>query len=78
MFDLLQTARRQRLPTDVIVDLFDKMVLQIIMQGCEIQAYENLALLEKLNLKTIKFIVHLDLNKSTKTAIVYGESGRFP
>ena len=76
MFGLLQTARRQHLPIDVILDLFDKMVLPIIMYGCEIWGYENLALLEKLNLKAIKFILHL--NKSTKTAMVYGESGRCP
>ena len=38
---------------------------------CEIWRFENLALLEKLNLKENKFVHHLD--KSINTAIVYGE-----
>ena len=76
MFSLLQTARRQHLPIDVVMDLFDKMVIPILMYGSEIWGYESLALLEKLHIKALKFM--LRLHKSTKTAMVYGESGRYP
>ena len=76
MFSLLQTARRQNLPIDVVMDLFDKMVVPVLLYGCEIWGYENLSLLEKLQLKAIKFMLHL--HKSTNNAMVYGESGRCP
>ena len=76
MFSLLQTARRQHLPIDVVMDLFEKMVVPILLYGSEIWGYENLALLEKLHIKALKFMLHL--HKSTKTAMVYGESGRYP
>ena len=76
LFSLLQTARRQHLPIDVVMDLFEKMVVPILLYGCEIWGYENLAMLEKLHIKAIKFMLHL--HKSTKNAMVYGESGRCP
>ena len=76
MFSLLQTARRQHLPIDVVMDLFEKMVIPILLYGSEIWGYETLALLEKLHIKAIKFMLHL--HRSTKTAMVYGESGRYP
>ena len=69
LFSLLQTARRQNLPIDVVMDLFDKMVVPVLLYGCEIWGYENLSLLEKLQLKAIKFMLHL--HKSTNNAMVY-------
>ena len=44
--------------------------------GCEIWGHENLNIIEKLHLKSLKYIFHL--NRSTMSSQVFGESGFYP
>ena len=76
LFALLQNARKKNLPTDIVLDLYKKMVVPVMLYGCEIWGYEKLDILEKLHLKSLKYILHL--NRSTMSAQVFGESGLFP
>ena len=76
LFALLKTARDKNLPTDILLDLYQKMVVPVMLYGCEIWGHEKLDILEKLHLKSLKYILHL--NRSTMTAHVFGESGFFP
>ena len=76
LFSLLQTARRKSLPTDVLLDLYKKMVIPVMLYGCEVWGHENIGILEKLHLKSLKYILHL--NRSTMSSQVFGESGCFP
>ena len=52
------------------------MVVLVLLYGCEIWGHEKLDLIDKLHLKALKYMLHL--NRSTLTAQVYGESGIFP
>ena len=73
---MLQSARRQVLPLDVVLDLYQKMVVPVLLYGSEIWGHECLDLIEKPHLKSLKCILHL--NRSTMSSQVYGESGNFP
>ena len=75
MFDIIAKARKDRLPIDIQFDLFDKLVMPVILYGCEIWGYKNLEILEKLHLKFCKIV--MKLKNSTPDVMVYGESGRF-
>ena len=41
MFCLLNKCKKLDLPIDVQIDLFDKIVVPILLYGCEIWRYEN-------------------------------------
>ncbi len=74
----MQTARTQNLPSSIILDMYQSMVVPILLYGSEIWGYENcnIGLLEKLQ---IKFLKHLfRLSKSTMTNMIYGETGIYP
>ena len=76
LFSLLQSARRKNFPIDVLLDLYQKMVIPVLLYGCEIWGHEKLDIIEKLHIKSLKYILHL--NRSTMSSQVYGESGIFP
>ena len=76
MFKLLQTAREQDLPLNVTLELFDKMISPILLYGSEVWGFENISLIEKLQLKFIRYLFRL--NKGTMSALVYGETGKYP
>ena len=76
MFSLLSKCRSLRLNVDVQIELFDKMILPIMLYASEVWGYENIDLLEKLRLKFCKYVLHV--NASTPTCMVYGELGIFP
>ena len=42
MFGLLEKAKIRKLPIDVTCDLFDKVVLPVLLYGCEISGWANL------------------------------------
>ena len=75
MFSIIKKARKGKLPIDIQFDLFDKVVMPVMLYGCEVWGYKNLEVLEKLHLKFCKLV--LKLKKSTPDTMVYGESGRF-
>ena len=76
MYGVIRKIRQFNLPIDCQLDLFDKIVIPVLLYGCEIWGYENLELIERIHLKFHKFI--LGLKSSTPLYMVYGETGRFP
>ena len=56
-------------------DLFDKIVIPIVLYGCEAWGFSNLKILETLHLKYCKIV--LKLKSTTPDVMVYGETGRF-
>jgi hypothetical protein len=76
MYSLLTKARRLFLPIDIIFDTFEKTVVPVLTYACEIWGCGNLIPIEIFYKKFIKII--LNLNRSTPSAIVYGEVGKLP
>lgn len=64
------------LPVDCQFDLFDKIVVPVLLYGCEIWGYENIEVIERVHLKFLKYV--FNLKSSTPSYMVYGETGRFP
>ena len=64
------------LPVDILFDLFDKMILPILLYGCEIWGFENLDCIDFFYRTFLKYV--LRLNKQTANCMVYGEAGRKP
>lgn len=58
------------------LDLFDKIVLPVLLYSCKIWGYENIDVIECVDLRFLKHI--LDLESSTLNFMVYGETDRFP
>ena len=50
MFSLLKNIRLKQLPIDVQLQLFDSVVFPVLLYGCEIWGFENLAIIEKVHL----------------------------
>ena len=76
MFSLLKNIRLKQLPIDVQLKLFDSVVLHVILYGCEILGFENLAIIEKIHLQFFKCTLHL--KNSTPLCMIYGELDRLP
>ena len=75
-FSLLQTARKQKLPLSICLELYHSMVSPVFLYGCEIWGYENVQIFEKLQLRFLKHLFHL--NKKTMSHMIYGETGFYP
>jgi hypothetical protein len=58
------------------LDLFDKVVVPVLLYACEVWGYENIDIIERVHLRFIKHI--LNLKSSTPSFMVYGETGRYP
>ena len=76
MYSLLAKARNLRLPIDMQIDLFKKLVKPILLYGCEVWGFGNVDVLERVQLKFIKQV--LKLKSCTPNYIVYGEVGLYP
>lgn len=74
MFSMLVKSRRLCLPIDIQCDLFDKLVLPVLLYGSEIWGYCKVDMIEVFFRKFIKQI--LKLNRSTPNGMVYGEVGK--
>ena len=70
MFSLLKNIRLKQLPIDVQLQLFDSVVLPVLLYGCEIWGFENLAIIEKVHLQILKYTLHL--KNSTPLCMIYG------
>jgi len=46
LFSLKSKIEMFDLPFDIVIDLFDKMILPILLYGCEIWGYEDLECIE--------------------------------
>ena len=76
MFALFKKSKELDLPIDLQLELFDSLILAILLYGCEVWGYENVLILDRLHLKYLKY--PLGLKQSTPSCMVYGETGRFP
>ena len=76
MYSLIQTGRRLKLPTDIMLKLFDNCVAPILLYGCEVWGYENTDIIEKVHTKFCKFI--FGVSKFSHNMPIYGELGRYP
>ena len=76
MFMLLRQCKKLMLPFDVQIDLFDKLIVPILMYGCEVWCPSMTELASKLQLRFFKIL--FKLGKSTPSNIIYGELGKFP
>ena len=56
MYSLIRKGRRLKLPTDIMLKLFDSCVAPILLYGCEVWGYENTDIIEKVHTKFCKFI----------------------
>ena len=77
LFAISSQKEMYDLPFDIVLDLFDKMILPILLYGCEIWGYSNnIECIEVFYRKFLKYT--LRLNKQTTNCMVYGETGRKP
>lgn len=53
---------------DIQLDLFDKVVLPVLLYSCKIWGYENIDVIERVHLRFLKHI----LKSSTPSFMVYG------
>ena len=70
MYSLLAKCRNMHLPVDLQIDLFKKLVKQILLYGCEIWEFGNGDVIERVQIKFIK--QSLSLKSSSPNYIVYG------
>ena len=74
MFNLVIKARKLSLPIDLQCELFDQLVVPILLYGSEIWGFQNLDQIEMFHKKFMKRL--LTLRKGTANCMVYGELGR--
>ena len=70
-----ETCSRLVLSVDVIFDLFDRTIVPIVTNGCEVWGHEMTEMASKLQLQFYKLV--LMLRQSTHTLTVYGEEGKY-
>lgn len=76
LFSLLRKIRHLNLPIDLQIDLFNKTIKPILLYGCELWGAGNVDVIERVQLKFLKHILHL--KKSTSSFMIYGELGVYP
>ena len=76
LFSLRARQAKFKLPMDILFNLFDALVIPILLYGSEIWGYEKLA---KVDIFYKRFLKNtLRLNQQTSDCMVYGETGRYP
>ena len=76
MYGVIKKIRLYDLSIECQLDLFDKIVVPVLLYACEIWGYENIDIIERVHLRFLKHI--LNLKNSTPSFMVYGETGRYP
>ena len=76
MYGILKKSRENNLTIECKLDLFDKIVVPILLYGSEIWGFENFDLIERVHLRFCKLVLHL--KQTTPSCIVYAELGRHP
>jgi hypothetical protein len=76
MYAILSKSRKMCLPVDIQIQLFDVMVMPILLYGSEVWGYENIDSVERVHKKFLKHLLYL--NSSTTTCMVYRETGCYP
>ena len=76
MYSILNKAGKLCLPIDIKIQLFESVVMPILLYGVEVWGFQHLDKAEKVYLKFLKIL--LKVNKSTTSNMVYGELGVYP
>ena len=74
LYCMLTKARKLQLPIDIQCQLFDHLVLPILLYGSEVWGYEDLLQVEVFHRKFLRLILHV--NRCTPDCMIYGETGR--
>ena len=74
MYSLMIKSKKLRLPIDIQLDLFNRLVVPILLYGSEVWGYENLTQIEGLHNQYCKQL--LRLRKNTMNHMALGELGR--
>ncbi len=75
MFSLIAKSRKLNVSIDIQSELFDMLVLPILLYGSEVWGYDkHIVECEKFHCTFIRYI--LKMRNNTCDAMVYGESGR--
>ena len=74
LFAIKSKKDKFNLPADIMLDLFDKMILPILLYGCEIWGFADLEPIELFFRKFLRYI--LKANNQTANCMVYGETGK--
>ena len=74
MYSLLSKSYSLDLPIDILLELFDQLVIPVLLYGSEVWGFEVIRNLEVFHMKFCKQI--LKLNRSTANCMVLGELGR--
>ena len=75
MFALLSKAANLHLPIDIVCELFDNLVLPILIYGCEVWGFENIDHIEIFYRNFLRRL--LKVNKMTANCMLYGEVGKY-
>lgn len=59
MYSVIRKIRQFNLPVDCQFDFFDKIVVSVLLYGCEIWGYENIEVIERVHLKFLKYVFNL-------------------
>ena len=76
VFVLMKKIEALQLPLDTQCELFDRVILPILLYGSEIWGFEDLSNIEIFHRWFLKYI--LKLKSRTPNTMVYGETGRTP
>ena len=67
LYGIIRKIREFKLPVECQFDLFDKVVVPVLLYGSEVWGYERLEIIERLHLKYI-----FNLKSFTPSYMVYG------
>ncbi|XP_071508531.1 uncharacterized protein [Diadema antillarum] len=74
LFSMSLKVQKLKLPVDIQCELFDQLVLPILLYGCEVWGFMDLSQIEIFHRKFLKSL--LCVNKFTPDCMVYVETGR--
>ena len=77
MYSVLNKGRALNLPVDILLELFDRMVVPVLTYGSEVWGIGGHEVLECIQLIYCKYVLRLK-KKSTPTCLLYKELGKYP
>lgn len=74
MFGLIAKCKKLNLPIDIQIELFDQLVLPVLLYGSEVWGFEKITMIENFYTRFLKSI--LKVKKNTANCMVYAEMGK--
>ena len=75
-YSLMKKNIKFKLPVDMALQLFDQLVLPVLLYGCEVWCFTKIDQIEIFYRKCLKEL--LGVSKCTTNVMVYGETGTMP